>query len=174
MMSTHEGEEEIALAVHKRLAQKWPELLTIIVPRHATRGKAVASLAEKAECAYACRSKAMEISAHTAIYIADTMGELGLFYRLCPVVVVGASFTSLGGHNPIEPAQLGAAIILGPSMYDFSEITHEFTDRGAAVQVQNEDELTATVERLLASGEERVRLAHNAKNPNRRKTLYAR
>src|SRR5262249_35810960 len=135
MMSTHKGEEEIALAAHKQLIKKWPDLLTVIVPRHAARGKDIASLAVRAECRYALRSKDEDLSPQTEIYIADTMGELGLFYRLCPVVVVGGSFLSLGGHNPIEPAQLGASIIFGPSMYDFAEIAQEFTDRGAAIQV---------------------------------------
>jgi 3-deoxy-D-manno-octulosonic-acid transferase len=163
MMSTHKGEETIALSMHKQLAKKWPDLLTIIVPRHAVRGKDVATLAAQAECTYVRRSQEELAGAQTAIYIADTMGELGLFYRLCPVIVMGGSFVPVGGHNPIEPAQLGAAIIFGPSMDNFTDIAREFVEHNAAIQTQDEDELVAAAEKLLTSSDDRIRIAHAAK-----------
>jgi len=164
MASTHRGEEEMALAAHKKLREAWPELLTVIVPRHAARGNDVARMIGDREINFARRSKKETIAPHTELYLADTMGELGLFYRLCPIVAIGGSFVSVGGHNPIEPAQLGAAIIFGPMMYNFSEIAREFTRKNAAIQLNAGNEIAFTVDRLLATPSERGRLSMTARN----------
>ena len=163
MMSTHKGEEEIALAVHRRLMAKWPDLLTVIVPRHTERGGEVAAFLQNSGVASARRSRGDALIPETGIYLADTLGELGLFYRLCPIAAVGGSFAKLGGHNPIEPAQLETAIILGPSMYDFSEIVRDFLDRRAARQVKDTAELTSTIERWLEAPDERICYTQAAK-----------
>ncbi len=105
--------------VQRKLRAQWPQLLTIIVPRHAVRGGVIAEKIAASKLPFVRRSKNEAIVPETQIYLADTMGELGLFYRLCPIVVMGASFASGGGHNLIEPAQLGAAIIFGPHMHNF-------------------------------------------------------
>ena len=120
MISTHRGEEEMAAATHKKLATHLrPDMLTVIVPRHAIRGNEVAHILETQGLRVARRSKGDAITSETQIYLADTMGELGLFYRLSPIAVIGGSFVRVGGHNPIEAAQLGAAIIFGPFMTNF-------------------------------------------------------
>jgi 3-deoxy-D-manno-octulosonic-acid transferase len=162
MASTHRGEEEIAASVHAKLKASRPQLLTIIAPRHAVRGDEIAAQLEASGLAVARRSKAEAILPTTDIYLADTMGELGLLYRLAPIVAMGGSFVPLGGHNPVEPAQLGAALVFGPSMFNFSEITREFLSRRAAMQAQNADELGSVLDRLLANAEERVSYARNA------------
>lgn len=161
--STHRGEEEIALLTHRRLKEAWPEILTVIVPRHAARGGEIARMIEAKDVEFARRSKKEIISKQTAVYLADTMGELGLFYRLCKLAVIGGSFVPTGGHNPIEPAQLECAILLGPSTHNFAEIAREFVREQAALQLQGPDELAFTVDRLLANPGERTRLAQAAR-----------
>lgn len=149
--STHRGEEKLALEAHKKLAASHPGLLTVIVPRHAVRGPEIADLLREQALPFAQRSKKEPVTPSVAIYLADTMGELGLFYRLSPIAAIGGSFSHLGGHNPIEPAQLGAALILGPHMYNFSEITQEFKNKQAALILSATDELPAAIDRLLSS-----------------------
>lgn len=140
--STHPGEEEIALDMHARLLPRFADLVTVIVPRHAVRGAEIAALAEKRGFKAAQRSKGEALQ---PVYIADTMGELGIFYRLCPVSVIGGSFADIGGHNPIEPGQLGSIIVYGPQMYNFTTISEDFLGAGAALQVKD----TAALETLL-------------------------
>jgi 3-deoxy-D-manno-octulosonic-acid transferase len=91
------------------------------------------------------------------------MGELGLFYRLSPVICVGGSFVPVGGHNLIEPAQLAAVIIFGPYMHNFTEMTREFLARKAAIQLQSENEIAFTVGQMLTAPEIRVRYACEAR-----------
>ncbi len=164
MASTHRGEEEMALAAHKSLMTKWPNLLTIIIPRHAVRGNEIAKQISAQNLQLVRRSQKQNITPYTQIYLADTMGELGLFYRLSPITCIGNSFVAPGGgHNPIEPAQLGCVIIFGPHMQNFSEITHEFMLNQAALQLQNANELSFSLNRLLNSAEERAKYAQNAR-----------
>ena len=163
MASTHRGEEEMAINTHKALSAKQGDVLTVIAPRHAVRGDEIAQSLTKAGLRFARRSKNETVSADTQIYLADTMGELGLLYSACPVAVVGGSFVPVGGHNPVEPAQLGAAILFGPHMYNFSEIAREFVASQAGRQVQHDNEIAFNVEALLIQKQERDKLTHAAK-----------
>lgn len=149
MVSTHRGEEDLAIAAHKYLKEKEPRILTVLVPRHPARGDEVASRISAAGLTYVRRSSGETLASTTDIYLVDTIGELGLFFRVCPVVVMGGSFVPVGGHNPIEPAQLGVAIIFGPSMFNFSSIAKEFVARKAAVQVRHTHELNGALEKWL-------------------------
>jgi 3-deoxy-D-manno-octulosonic-acid transferase len=115
--STHDGEEEIILPAHDRLRHRFPALLTIIVPRHPERGAGIAKLCGTR--ASALRSQASGIDGKTAVYIADTLGELGLFYRAVPFAFVGGSLVPHGGQNPLEAARLGAAVLSGPYTDNF-------------------------------------------------------
>jgi 3-deoxy-D-manno-octulosonic-acid transferase len=162
MMSTHRGEEEIALSVQQQMKVKWSNILTVIVPRHAVRGDEIARLLTESGVSFARRSKGDFITSQTEIYLADTMGELGLFYRLCPVSVLGGSFVSIGGHNPVEPAQLGAAIIFGGAMFNFAVIAKEFVTRKAAIQLKKTGDLAVTIDRLLTHPAERIELSKAA------------
>ena len=163
MVSTHRGEEDIAADVHKQLKRAKPNLLTIIVPRHAVRGDEIAARLTSMGISFARRSKGQPISSAIDVYLADTMGELGLFFRLSPLVVMGGSFVANGGHNPVEPAQIGCTLIFGPSMFNFSEITREFLLRRAAIQIQHANELGFTINRMMGNPGERGMIAHNAK-----------
>ena len=139
--STHPGEEEIAAEAHLVLQKRFPGLLTIVAPRHPVRGAEVAEIFKKKGLRAARRSAGAQPAEDLDIYVADTLGELGIFYRLCKIAVVGGSFADIGGHNPIEPGQLGCIIIYGPVMYNFVTISNDFLAAGAALQVRDADAL---------------------------------
>jgi 3-deoxy-D-manno-octulosonic-acid transferase len=109
---THPGEDETLLPAHDLLRRQFPDLLTILVPRHTGRGADLEMLCGSR--AHRRRSAGGRITSQTAIYIADTMGEMGLFYRLAPFCFLGGSLVPLGGHNPLEPAALKCAVLAGP------------------------------------------------------------
>ncbi|MGA8079856.1 MAG: 3-deoxy-D-manno-octulosonic acid transferase, partial [Xanthobacteraceae bacterium] len=120
--STHPGEEATILAAHKRLQAASPGLLTVIAPRHPARGESIAALAAAAGLIAVRRSQSAQPMPDVAIYIADTLGELGLIYRIAPIVFMGGSLASHGGQNPIEAVRLGAAVVHGPHVWNFAEI----------------------------------------------------
>lgn len=161
--STHEGEEEIIGRIHKNLAHARRDLLTIIVPRHPARGRAVAHKLRILGVEVALRSDGESPIAASCVYVADSMGELGLFYRLCPVSFIGGSLIPHGGHNPIEPAQLASAILHGPHMQNFRDISAELASAGGAVSVADEESLEAAVGGLLGDEGAVARLAHAAR-----------
>jgi 3-deoxy-D-manno-octulosonic-acid transferase len=150
--STHRGEEEILLAAHQTLAQIVPDLLTIIVPRQAKRGASIASLAAARGLVVARRSTEMEDDSLPDIYVADTTGELGLFYRLGGIVFLGKSLSPApgGGQNPIEAAKLGCAILHGPHVANFAEVYHALDGAHGAVTVADADTIARVVAILLA------------------------
>ncbi|HXC55295.1 MAG TPA: 3-deoxy-D-manno-octulosonic acid transferase [Rhizomicrobium sp.] len=113
---THPGEDETILPVHDALRRTYPDLLTIIVPRHPARGPDIAMLCDTRKAPR--RAEGGVIAADTAVYIADTLGELGLFYRLAPFAFVGGTLVPAGGHNPLEPARLGCAVLAGPHTFN--------------------------------------------------------
>lgn len=133
--STHAGEEDIAAATHVALMADVAGLLTIIVPRHPARGDEIAAQVKTRGLRVVQRSKGALPDTLCDIYIADTLGELGVFYRLCPTVIMGGTFADIGGHNPIEPAQLGAVIVCGPELYNFSSIREDFVQDKAMIEV---------------------------------------
>ncbi|MEO1275075.1 MAG: 3-deoxy-D-manno-octulosonic acid transferase, partial [Pseudomonadota bacterium] len=119
--STHAGEETAALDAHEELRAQHPKLLTMIAPRHPERADAIAEEAAARGWAVGRRSEGMAPDARVDIYLIDTLGELGLWYRLAPVVFVGGSLSPVGGHNPLEPARLGCSILHGPHYHNFLE-----------------------------------------------------
>ena len=135
--STHPGEEDIAAATHVALSRDVENLLTVIVPRHPARGGDIAAQIKARGLHASLRSAGTLPDASCDIYIADTLGELGLFYRLCPTVVMGGTFADIGGHNPIEPAQLGALVICGPELYNFSSIREDFAAVTGMIEVRD-------------------------------------
>ncbi len=156
--STHPGEEAIIAAVHDRLAARHDRLLTVIVPRHPVRGPAIATELAAGRT-LALRSLGEKPPGKAGIYIADTLGELGLWYRLIELVVIGGSLGDTGGHNPLEPAQLGCASVFGPDMRNFASIADELVGAGAALQLENIDQLEQQVDRLLSDALARRHIA---------------
>lgn len=162
--STHAGEEAIAGRVHKTLKGTVNNPLTIIVPRHPERGDEIATELTASGLSVCQRSKGEAILDQTDVYIADTLGELGLFYRLCPVVFIGKTLCGVGGQNPIEAAQLGCALIFGPDMSNFEDASALLSDAGGARWVANEQELTKTLEDLMTNEQNRTNAATAAKD----------
>jgi len=148
--SSHEGEEEIAARVHTTLADRFPSLLTIIVPRHPARGTDIASQLRDMGLTVSVRSEGETLSQETSVYIADTMGELGLFYRVCKIVFMGKSLIQPGGgQNPFEPMKLGCATIFGPNMGNFEELSEAMVSAKAAIGVLDINALEVAVAELL-------------------------
>ena len=160
--STHDGEEEAILKTHLNLSAYFPDLLTIIAPRHPERGKAVAALATRAGLQGSLRSAGLVPDSATDIYIADTIGELGMFFRLSPIVFMGGSLVPHGGQNPIEPAKLGCALLHGPHVHNFSEVYAVLGKSGGAVPILEPDMLTEAVGNLLDHPAEIRRMAQAA------------
>lgn len=147
--STHPGEEEILLAAHRKLAEHFPGLLTVIVPRHPQRGEAIARMIAASGLEVALRSHDELPGARIGIYVADTMGELGLFYRLAPIVFMGGSLVAHGGQNPIEAAKLGAAIVHGPHVFNFTDVYDALDGAGGARLADSETALVQQLGQLL-------------------------
>jgi 3-deoxy-D-manno-octulosonic-acid transferase len=148
--STHPGEEEILAEMHRELAGYFPQLLTVIVPRHPNRGEAIAGMVAASGLHASLRSLEELPTATTHIYVADTMGELGLFYRLAPIVFMGGSLVEHGGQNPIEAIKLGAAIVHGPHVFNFSELYDALDAAGGAKHADAQQALVKQIGQWLA------------------------
>ncbi|QWG22688.1 3-deoxy-D-manno-octulosonic acid transferase [Bradyrhizobium sediminis] len=148
--STHPGEEEILLEAHRTLAGFFPSLLTVIVPRHPDRGEAIARAIAAAGLHGTLRSREELPVAATDIYVADTMGELGLFYRLAPIVFMGGSLVPHGGQNPIEAVKLGASIVHGPHVFNFTDVYEALDHASGARQADSQEALVKQLGQLLA------------------------
>src|SRR6266571_5237784 len=148
--STHPGEEEILLEAHRTLAGLFPSLLSVIVPRHPDRGEAVGRTITASGLHVALRSREELPTATTDIYVADTMGELGLFYRLAPIVFMGGSLVPRGGQNPIEAIKLGASIVHGPHVFNFTDVYEALDRSGGAGRADTQEALVKQLRRLLA------------------------
>jgi 3-deoxy-D-manno-octulosonic-acid transferase len=160
--STHPGEEEIAAAAHLRIARDHPGLLTIIAPRHPVRGAAIEAMLRARGLAVARRSASAAIRPDTDIYLADTLGEMGLFFRLAGIAFIGGSLVGKGGHNPFEAARLDCAVLHGPDMANCAAMAGPLDKAGAALTVGDAAELAAAVTRLLADPAERTARAASA------------
>lgn len=147
--STHPGEEEIVARVHRDLKAALPGLLTIIAPRHPERGPAIAQMVFGLGLGVCRRAEGTLPDDHTDVYVGDTIGELGLYYRLGRLAYVGGSMSDRGGQNPIEPAKLGAAVLHGPDTRNFRDIYAMLDEAGAAIRVADAGQLSAEVLRLL-------------------------
>jgi 3-deoxy-D-manno-octulosonic-acid transferase len=127
------GEEEIAMAVHRRLAPQFPDLLTVVVPHNPKRGFEIAQSAVKMKLAVGLRGGDRETAPLPEIYIAHTRGEAGLFYRAAGVIFAGKSLRFGGGKNPVEAASLGCAVLHGPDVDDFEEIYKTIDQAGSGL-----------------------------------------
>ncbi len=136
--STHPGEDVMVLAAHRKVAKNHPHLLTILAPRHPHRGAEIEDLVRRAGLRGARRSLGLQPDRATDVYIVDTIGELGIFYRTVPVALTGGSLVPHGGQNPIEPAKLGTAVLHGPHVHNFVEVFAALDRTGGAVGVTPE------------------------------------
>ncbi|MBS7543162.1 3-deoxy-D-manno-octulosonic acid transferase [Ancylobacter oerskovii] len=160
--STHPGEEAVAVEAHRTLARDLPELLTIIAPRHPERGREVIGVADEAGCPAVLRSDGYLPDRGTQIYVADTIGELGLFYRLAPVALLGGSLIRHGGQNPIEPIKLDAAILHGPHVANFAALYERLDAAGGAASIADAGSLAAHALALITDLPARRRMVDAA------------
>lgn len=159
--STHEGEEEMVAAAHRQASRAAQRLLLIIAPRHPERGPEIARKLKADRWDVAVRSEGELPDGNTQIYLADTLGEMGLWYRLAPVSFLGGSLVEVGGHNPFEPAALGSAIIHGPHIFKVKDIYDRLSAAGATVEVRSVDDLIRAVGRVLTP-DKAASMAHAA------------
>ncbi|MDR2901808.1 MAG: 3-deoxy-D-manno-octulosonic acid transferase [Lactobacillales bacterium] len=147
--ATHAGEEEIMADIYRDLKKKYPALLGINIPKHPRRGDEVEAVLKSQKLTVARRSRGEKITPKTDIYIADTIGEMGLLYQLAPVVFVGGSLIKFGGQNMLEPMRLGRAVLIGPHAFNFREIVAFGKVQKALVEVADEKELKNTIADFL-------------------------
>ncbi|AWV08464.1 lipid IV(A) 3-deoxy-D-manno-octulosonic acid transferase [Marilutibacter maris] len=156
--STHEDEEAAVLAMHRRLRERHPDLLLLWVPRHPERFRVVAELARMAGMRVATRSRATWPGAADEVFVVDTLGELISFYACADVAFVGGSLQAVGGHNLLEPAATGTAIVTGPHLHNFAEIRRLFTGAGALKIGCDAAAVGRALGDLLDNPEERARM----------------
>jgi 3-deoxy-D-manno-octulosonic-acid transferase len=149
--STHPGEDELIVSAHLGIKQHLPKLLTIIAPRHPQRGVDIEALAQANGIAVSRRSAGQAPERSDEIYVADTVGELGLFYRVSQVAFLGGSLVPIGGHNPIEPAKLGCALLHGPHVRNFADVFAAFDRDGGSRQVEDAQALAGAAHRWLSN-----------------------
>jgi len=146
---THPGEDEIALDAFQRLRLEFPSLLLLLVPRHPSRAEAVCTLLSERGLKVSRRSRAQHIDQSTDVYLGDTLGEMGLYYGLAPVTFLGGSFNDAGGHNPVEAALAGSALVTGPKVANARAVYKDFWIDDAASRVETPQELVDKVAGLL-------------------------
>jgi 3-deoxy-D-manno-octulosonic-acid transferase len=147
--STHQGEEDMVAAAHIKMKPGTADLLTIIVPRHPERGPLIAEQLRAAHLNVALRSEGKLPEPRTDIYVADTIGELGLFYTLAPVAFIGGSLVPHGGQNPVEAIKLGAAVLVGPHRQNFRDSYTDLLRVGGCKEVSDAESLATAALDLL-------------------------
>jgi 3-deoxy-D-manno-octulosonic-acid transferase len=164
--STHDGEEVLLADIARRLRQKFPKLFLILVPRHFERAKDIGQKLKARGVKFISRSEIFDRTSPPAdgldCLLVNTTGELKFFYEPATVVFVGKSLTAFGGQNPIEPGAQEKAIVFGPNMQNFADITRAFLKKNAAVQVNSPDELERVLGELLADARRRAALGRAA------------
>jgi 3-deoxy-D-manno-octulosonic-acid transferase len=160
--STHEGEEEQLLAVHRKVRTDVPGALLVLVPRHPDRFDRVAALIAREGLPLARRSTRDRCTADTAVFLGDTMGELQVFLAAADIAFVGGSLVKVGGHNLLEAAAVGVPAIIGPHSFNFATITRLMVEEAAAVQVTDATALTRQLCAWMGDAAERARVGENA------------
>ena len=148
--STHAGEEEVVAGVHSQLVSNHPDLLTIIAPRHAARGDAIEAMLAGRGLRTTRRARGEPVTRETEIYLADTMGELGIFYSIAGIAFIGGSLVAKGGHNPFEAARLDCAILHGPYISNCAGMASDLAAAGASETVSDGNALARAISILLA------------------------
>ncbi len=162
MASTHANEEEIGARVHKSIAREYKGLLTIFAPRHPNRADEIEKMCIKNGLTVARRSRGENITPRTDVYLADTIGEMGLIYQLSPYVFVGGSLIPFGGQNMLEPMRLHRAVIIGPHAFNFREIVAQAKKEKALKEVSGEKALTKQLLSFLTKPADAEKMAVRA------------
>ena len=147
--STHDGEEQQVLAAHAELLKRYPQLLLVLIPRHPERFASVLELLKREAIPIVTRTDQQPCDASTRVFLADTMGEVPLFFAACDIAFVGGSLVPIGGHNLLEPAAQGLPIVTGPHLFNAEEVAQAFVELGACRVIANGDELAPAIAALL-------------------------
>lgn len=131
--STHAGEETAAFEAHEALRARWPQMLTLLAPRHPDRAADLANQARARGLRVALRSETEWPPADVDVFIIDRLGELGLWYRVSPIAFIGGTLVPVGGHNPLEAARLGCAVIHGPYVRNALDAYNKLGSFGATL-----------------------------------------
>lgn len=146
--STHPGEEEIIAEAHRDLRAEFPDLLTVIIPRHPERGAAIEEMLSRMQIKAVRQSQNRMPRDETEIFIGDTIGELGTWYALAPLAFIGGSLIPHGGQNPIEAIKLGTAVLVGPHRHNFAESYNILEQHGGCRTITGAAELASAVSEL--------------------------
>ena len=157
--STHEDEEAAVIAIHRQLRQRWPDLLLLWAPRHPERFPRVAELSTAAGWQVVTRRIASWPTVDSDVFVIDTLGELMSFYACAEVAFVGGSLQPIGGHNLLEPAAVGTAMVTGPHLHNFAEISRRLREAGALVIANDADGIAQALAALLADPQARATIA---------------
>lgn len=161
--STHEGEEDQVLAAHRRVMERRPDALLILVPRHPNRFDAVRSWLKAKQVTFVSRSRDERVAASTSVLLADTLGELMTFYAAADIAFVGGSLiATVGGHNLLEPAVLERPVLVGPHNFNAPDIAQLMLESGAARQVNSSGQLADAILELAADPAARARMGTQA------------
>jgi len=163
--STHRGEEEVILDVYGKIRETYPDIILVLAPRHPERITEVEKLLKSKNFPFRRRTELrfpFPENDLTRIVLLDTIGELIHFYALARIVFVGGSLVPAGGHNILEPAGLGKAVLFGPYMDNFEEVAQSFISKGAGIVVSNREELLQSILKLLANPEELEKMGRAA------------
>ncbi|EWH11189.1 3-deoxy-D-manno-octulosonic-acid transferase [Catenovulum agarivorans DS-2] len=158
--SVHPDEYQQVLQAHSQILQQYPNTLLILVPRHPERFSEVAQyLTQYTDMKFVCRSTQEPVTDKTSVWLVDSMGELIAFYALAKIAYVGGSLVNVGGHNPLEPAALAKAILMGPNQTNCADICQQLIERGALHVVNNSADIVQQVLAWFASDSELHRAA---------------
>lgn len=156
--STHPDEEEPVLEIHRRLRERWPDLLLLWAPRHPERFRPVTQRCVEAGWRVATRTLTRWPDPDDAVFVVDTMGELQLFYACADVAFVGGSLQAIGGHNLLEPAAVGTPAVTGPHLHNFADVARQLREAGVLRVGADAGEVRAHLEGLLADDQGRRRM----------------
>ena len=160
--STHDGEEDLVLDAHRRVIRAVPDALLILVPRHPQRFEGVRDLVKRRGFDVVSRTEDRPVPADCPVFLGDTMGEVPLFYAAADVAFVGGSLVPIGGHNLLEPAAAGVAILAGPHNFNAQEIADMLMDKNACRVVDDSEDLADAVVALFGDADERRRMTEHA------------
>jgi len=156
--STHEGEEQAVLDMHARICAAYPDALLLWAPRHPERFAAVTALSQQRGWNVSTRRSAQWPQTDTQVFVIDTLGELMAFYACAPVGFIGGSLQPIGGHNFLEPAAMGMAMVTGPYLHNFADISRRLQEAGALRILKNGEELAETLIELLSNNAARAQM----------------
>ena len=149
--STHNTEEKICALAHKKLKNKYKNLLTIIIPRHIQRSNNIINEIENLDLKVQKRSAGNKIGKNTDVYLVDSYGESKSFYKICKTVFLGGSLINHGGQNPLESARLGCKILHGPNVQNFSEVYNFLEKNNLSSKFHNTDQLVNLIKKSFAA-----------------------